>query len=233
MRLRIVSLFALICATAFTVTGCNQSIVGTTSGTPGGNGASYVFATNFNATTQQGTVESFPINHIGTSNAAVPPASTTVYPGEVSTVGITSAGFGYTVAPTIVIAPPTTLPINGGVQATAVATLNNAAGGSISSITITNPGSGYTASPAVTVLVAGSIAPPAGANGAVLTATAVTTPFLPLSDRRRWHAARHHLRERQHHRHPASYGRHRRRQNVLRHLSVFQPRYQSSGLLPV
>ena len=92
MRLRIVSLLSLVCASALLVTGCNQSIVTTTSGTPGGNGASYIFAENFNPTTQEGTIQSFPIAHLGTATSAVTPSATTVYPGEVSSISVTSPG---------------------------------------------------------------------------------------------------------------------------------------------
>jgi len=62
---------------------------------------------------------------------------------EVSYITITDGGTGYTTAPTVTIAAPTT-----GTTATATATINSS--GVVTSVTITNPGSGYTTTPAVT-----------------------------------------------------------------------------------
>jgi hypothetical protein len=61
---------------------------------------------------------------------------------EVGSVTITAGGSGYTSAPTVTFAAPTS-----GVTATGTATIQN---GAVISVTITNPGSGYTAAPTVT-----------------------------------------------------------------------------------
>lgn len=62
-----------------------------------------------------------------------------------STVTITTAGLGYTYAPTLVVSPP---PI-GGVQATVVAAV---AASAISAVTVVNQGAGYTSAPTITVI---------------------------------------------------------------------------------
>jgi hypothetical protein len=69
---------------------------------------------------------------------------------QVSTAGITitAGGSGYTSAPTVTIAAPTGVsPANGGITATATATI---VGGAVTGITITNQGFGYTVAPNVT-----------------------------------------------------------------------------------
>ena len=65
--------------------------------------------------------------------------------GTVTAITRTAAGSGYTTAPTVTIAPPTT---PGGVQATATCTIT--AGAVDATFTITNAGSGYLEQPAVT-----------------------------------------------------------------------------------
>jgi hypothetical protein len=67
--------------------------------------------------------------------------------GCISTIGITNAGAGYTTVPTVTISAPNQ---TNGVQATAVASISNAAG-TIISAQITNIGSGYTSLPTVTI----------------------------------------------------------------------------------
>ncbi len=61
---------------------------------------------------------------------------------EVGSIIINNSGSGYTSAPTITIAAPTS-----GTTATATATIAN---GSVIEVTITDPGTGYTSAPAVT-----------------------------------------------------------------------------------
>jgi hypothetical protein len=61
---------------------------------------------------------------------------------EVGSVILTNGGSGYTSAPTVTFAAPTT-----GVTATGTAVVQN---GNVVAVTITNPGSGYTAAPSVT-----------------------------------------------------------------------------------
>jgi hypothetical protein len=67
--------------------------------------------------------------------------------GCISTIGITNAGAGYTTVPTVTISAPNQ---TNGVQATAVASISNAAG-TIVNAQITNIGSGYTSLPTVTI----------------------------------------------------------------------------------
>lgn len=61
---------------------------------------------------------------------------------EVGSVTITSAGSGYTSAPTVTFSAPTS-----GTTATGTASIQN---GEVISVTITNPGNGYTSAPTVT-----------------------------------------------------------------------------------
>ncbi len=173
MRLRIVSLLSLACASALLVTGCNQSVVTTTSGTPGFTGASYVFAENFNPATQEGTIQSFPLASPGTALNAVAPSSTTVYPGAVTAISCSSCGSGYSTAPAIIVAPPTTAAPYGS-TATAVATLN--AAGGIATVTITYGGSVYVAAPLVAVGPA-----PSGAVPPVFSTVTVNTAYVPVT----------------------------------------------------
>ena len=58
--------------------------------------------------------------------------------GGIQAISVTNTGSGYSVAPTVSLPAPETV---GGVQATAVATIN--AEGGVQNITVTNPGSGY------------------------------------------------------------------------------------------
>ncbi len=58
--------------------------------------------------------------------------------GGIQTISVTNTGSGYTVAPNVTVQAPETI---GGVQATAMATIN--ANGEIQNIVVTNPGSGY------------------------------------------------------------------------------------------
>ena len=66
--------------------------------------------------------------------------------GCISTIGITNAGSGYTTVPTVTISAPNQ---TNGVQATALASISNAAG-TVVNAQITNIGSGYTSVPTVT-----------------------------------------------------------------------------------
>ena len=66
--------------------------------------------------------------------------------GCISTIGITNAGSGYTTVPTVTISAPNQ---TNGVQATALASISNAAG-TVVSAQITNIGSGYTSVPTIT-----------------------------------------------------------------------------------
>ena len=82
----------------------------------------------------------------------------------VTKVTVSAGGTGYTSAPTVTIADPST---SWGIKATAVAEISN---GSVSAITIVSSGRGYTTTPTVTIG-----APNVGINTA--TATATTTPI--------------------------------------------------------
>jgi hypothetical protein len=75
--------------------------------------------------------------------------------GCIGPIGITNAGAGYTTVPVVTISAPNQ---TGGQQATALASISNAAG-TIISAQVTNVGSGYTSLPTVT------IAPPASSYG--------------------------------------------------------------------
>ena len=86
--------------------------------------------------------------------------------GSVTTITRTAAGSGYTTAPTMTIAPPTT---PGGVQATATCTIT--AGAVDSTFIITNAGSGYLEQPAVTFSGGGGSG--AAAYASVGSATAI------------------------------------------------------------
>jgi hypothetical protein len=116
---------------------------------------------NFRARNITGTVESFSLtagsamtNGIGAAAtgvaASIAASNTTGYPtatvytiigGSVQAPTITQAGSGFLVAPLVVIDPPP----QGGIQATAYATLT--AGGGINSIVMVNVGGGYAAAP--------------------------------------------------------------------------------------
>jgi len=65
---------------------------------------------------------------------------------HVSTVTVTVAGDGYTVAPTVTFTAPGTV---GGVTATGVASLNTTHG--VAYVAVTNHGSGYTAAPTISI----------------------------------------------------------------------------------
>ncbi len=87
--------------------------------------------------------------------------------GAVQTITVTKTGSGYTSAPTVTIAAPSS-----GTTATATAVLSN---GGISSVVITNPGTGYTTAPVVTIG-----APPSGGVQATATA-AVGNPLAAIA----------------------------------------------------
>lgn len=76
--------------------------------------------------------------------------------GSITTLSIGTAGSGYTTAPTLSIAAPST---SGGITATAVAEVTD---GAITAVTIVEPGSGYTTNPAVTITPTNG-----GINGAI------------------------------------------------------------------
>jgi uncharacterized cupredoxin-like copper-binding protein len=78
----------------------------------------------------------------GVFYAYLVPAAWDFSKDEVGGVIITNGGSGYTSAPTVTFAAPTT-----GTTATGTAIVQN---GQVVSVTITNPGSGYTAAPSVT-----------------------------------------------------------------------------------
>jgi hypothetical protein len=100
----------------------------------------------------------------GTAVPTVAPA------GGVGSIDITSAGTGYTTAPTVAITG------GGGTGATATATVS---GGSLTGITITNPGSGYTSTP--TVAFTGG-----AGSGAAAAATVNDEEDFNLPDSRTW-----------------------------------------------
>ncbi|WP_257757914.1 hypothetical protein [Burkholderia glumae] len=75
---------------------------------------------------------------------------------EVGSVIISNGGSGYTSAPTVTFAAPTS-----GVTATGTAIVQN---GKVVSVTITNPGSGYTAAPTVSFSGGGGTGPAATSN---------------------------------------------------------------------
>ena len=81
---------------------------------------------------------------------------------RVRAVNVTAGGSGYTSAPTVTIAAPTS-----GTQATGTATLNG--DGEVNGIAVTNEGSGYTSVPAVTF---------AGGDGSGAEATAVIVAYI-------------------------------------------------------
>ena len=78
----------------------------------------------------------------GVFYAFLVPAAWDFSKDEVGSITITNGGTGYTAAPTVTVAPPTS-----GTTATATAAIAN---GVVISVTITNPGNGYTAAPSVT-----------------------------------------------------------------------------------
>lgn len=86
--------------------------------------------------------------------------------GTVSNIVITSGGSAYTVAPIVTISPPN---LEGGVQATATATIS---GGVVNGISVTNPGSGYTRTPLV--VISRGVGDTTGSGAA---AQVVLTPF--------------------------------------------------------
>ena len=81
--------------------------------------------------------------------------------GSVSGINLTTAGSGYTSAPTITLSAPE---VDGGVQATATAQI---VGGGVTTITLSAAGTGYTSVPSV------NIVPAAGDTGTGAAATAV------------------------------------------------------------
>jgi uncharacterized protein DUF2589 len=83
---------------------------------------------------------------------------TPAVPAQVTGVNVTTAGAGYSTAPTV------TASGGGGSGLTLTAALGT--GGSVASISITNPGSGYTSAPTLSIG-----APDAGGTQAVATAT--------------------------------------------------------------
>ena len=80
--------------------------------------------------------------------------------GYLGSVTVTSAGSGYTTAPTVTVSSPSSAL---GVPATAVAVLDT--NGGVASIAVTNPGSGYSAAPTITLT-----------GNATATGTLSTTP---------------------------------------------------------
>ena len=84
--------------------------------------------------------------------------------GGVTAINISSAGSGYTSAPTVTISSPD---VAGGVQAVATATIG---GTSVVSITVTTAGSGYLVAPTVTLSAAPS-------GGATATAVALISDY--------------------------------------------------------
>ena len=81
-------------------------------------------------------------NNPGVFYAYLVPADWDSTKDEVGSVTITSAGSGYTSAPTVTFSAPTS-----GTTATGTASIQN---GEVISVTITNPGNGYTSAPTVT-----------------------------------------------------------------------------------
>lgn len=81
-------------------------------------------------------------NNPGVFYSFLTPASWDSSKDEVGSVTITLGGSGYTTAPAVTFAAPTS-----GVTATGTAVITN---GAVTSVTITNPGSGYTTAPTVT-----------------------------------------------------------------------------------
>ena len=84
--------------------------------------------------------------------------------GSIGSIGITNPGSGYTDPPVVSVTAPNE---TGGVQATIIASISNAAG-TITNINITSGGSGYTTFPSIT------IAPPLQPNGVQATAVVST-----------------------------------------------------------
>jgi hypothetical protein len=100
-------------------------------------------------------------------------ATVGVYPqnAKVTSITVVNGGSGYTLAPTVTIDPPADSDFgipNGGLQATATATVAN---GKVTAITVTGQGNSYTTIPNVT------IAPPVSGTTATATASAILTPF--------------------------------------------------------
>jgi hypothetical protein len=79
-------------------------------------------------------------------------------PAQVTGVDVTTAGAGYTTAPTV------TATGGGGTGLTMTSSID--AGGGVTGITITSPGSGYTSAPTIAIQP-----PPAGCTQAIATAT--------------------------------------------------------------
>lgn len=97
--------------------------------------------------------------------------------GSISTIGITNPGSGYTTVPQVTISAPNQ---TNGVQATAVASISNAAG-TVISINMTNIGSAYNSVPTVTISApTSSFGTPAEAvatiSGGNVVAITVTNP---------------------------------------------------------
>ena len=95
---------------------------------------------------------------------------TAIVGGALNTsLSITSAGSGYTIAPIVLIPAPTNVALtNPGVQATAYASISS---GTVSGITVTNQGAGYLTAPSITLLPS-----PYDPNyGSIVNATATAT----------------------------------------------------------
>jgi hypothetical protein len=99
----------------------------------------------------------------------IPP--TALPANALESITVSSAGTGYTSAPTVAITG------GGGAGATATATV---AAGSVTGVTITNPGTGYTTTPAVAFSGGG------GGTGAAATAVVAETAGFNLPNTRTW-----------------------------------------------
>lgn len=100
---------------------------------------------NPNAVAQAGTAAAPSVTFAAGGGSILAQGNLVVGGAINTTIAITSAGSGYTRAPTVIIDPPPA----GGVRATAVCTIS---GGAINAVTVTNQGAGYTAAPNVTVV---------------------------------------------------------------------------------
>ncbi|WP_186084928.1 hypothetical protein [Burkholderia gladioli] len=103
-----------------------------------------------------GLLQSWITANPGVFYAYLVPAAWDFSKDEVGSVIISNGGSGYTSAPTVTFAAPTT-----GVTATGTAIVQN---GKVVSVTITNPGSGYTAAPTVTFTGGGGTGAAATSN---------------------------------------------------------------------
>lgn len=95
-------------------------------------------------------------NNPGVFYGYLVPAAWDYSKDEVGSVVINNGGNGFTSAPTVTFAAPTS-----GVTATGTATVQN---GAVVAVTIINPGSGYTAAPAITFSGGGGVGVSATAN---------------------------------------------------------------------